>query len=191
MARTTFVKSARKDQGHCYKCGTEIKRGDSYKWFANRIGTYSQKKKFCSNCIIRPSDQTTSDKLAQLYSAQELVEDALGVTFARDDIVSALEEAAAMARDVSDEYEQSADAIVDGFGHDTYQSDEIREKASACSEWADTLDSAATEIAGMEDPQADASEFGIDDEDEIEAHRDELATDIGSIAQDALSELML
>jgi hypothetical protein len=165
MARVTYVKSAkgRKDGSNrrCIKCGTEIKPGDSYKWLANRIGRSSQRKNFCANCQVRPSDQTTSPHLQTIYAAQEAAEDALGqggaLTLA--DIAGIVRDYANGVREASESYAESADNMEEGFGHETYQSQEIREKAEACEQFADEVDSAADDIESLDDPDAEDDEF--------------------------------
>jgi hypothetical protein len=174
MARVTYVKSAkgRKD-GHsrrCIKCGTEILPGQPYKWFANRIGRYSQRKNFCANCRIRPSDQTTSPHLQTIYAAQEAAEDALAQVpeATLTDLAEIVREYANGVREASESYTESADNMEDGFGHETQQSEEIREKAEACESAADEIESMADEIEGMDDPDADESEFADEYEGEVD-----------------------
>jgi len=212
MARVTYVKAAkgRKDgrPRRCSGCGKEINAGDPYKWFANRIGRYSSRKDFCADCRIRPSMMTTSPHLSALYAAQETAEDALGaggddLTLA--DIAQIVRDYGEAVREVGTGYEESADNIEDGFGHETYQSEEIREKASACEDAADQADSAADDIEGMDDPDDDESEFRDDyegewddeadkaeDEDEwtqhVEDKRQERREAAMDAANDAISE---
>jgi hypothetical protein len=165
VARVTYVKSAkgRKDGRNriCAKCSTEIKPGDSYKWFANRIGTYSQRKNFCANCQVRPSDQTTSPHLQTIYLAQEAAEDALakGDGLGLIDLAEIVRGFAEGVREASESYNESAENIEQGFGHETTQSEEIRDKASECESAADTLDSAADDIESLDDPDAEEDEF--------------------------------
>ena len=165
MARVTYVKKAqgRKDGRlrRCVKCGTEIKPGDSYKWTALRIGRMSQRKDFCANCRIRPSDQTTSPHLQTIYSAQESAQDALdqGGELALVDIAEIVRGYAEGVREASESYGESADNMEDGFGHETEMSSSIREKAEACESFADETESAADDIEGMEDPDVDESEL--------------------------------
>jgi hypothetical protein len=174
MARVTYVKSAkgRKDgrPRHCTRCRTEIKPGDPYRWFANRIGRMSQRKDFCANCQIRPSDQTTSPHLQTIYLAQEGAQDTLDHLDAPTlaDIAEAVRGYAEGVREAGESYGESADNIEEGFGHETYQSEEIREKGSACESLADELDSAADDIEGLEDPEADEDDFVGDYEGETD-----------------------
>lgn len=206
MARVTHVKSARKDQGSCIKCGTEIKAGDPYKWFANLIGRSSIKKKFCASCQIRPSDMTTSPHLGALYSAIENAEDELAASpgpVTLDDFATILRTCGEAVREAGEGYTESAEAIVEGFGHETSQSEEIAEKAQELESFADELDSAADEIESIEDPDAEENDFlgdfdgETDDEgkpldaDEfeefVEAKRQERRDEADSMVNDALS----
>lgn len=187
MARVTYVKAAkgRKDGRvrRCDKCGTEIKPGDSYRWFANRIGRSSQRKNFCATCPIRESDKTTSPHLQTIYAGQEAAEDALAVTdgeLTLSDIAEAVRGYAESLREASESYGESADNMEEGFGHETYQSQEIREKAEACESVADEVESIADEIENMDDPEADEDEFladyeGETDEDDKPVDADEFA----------------
>lgn len=165
MARVTYVKAAkgRKDGRlrRCIKCGADINPGDPYKWFASRIGRFSQRKDFCANCPVRPSDQTTSPHLQTIYMAQESAQDALdkGGDLGLGDIAEIVRGYAEGVREAGQGYEESADNMEDGFGHETYMSTEIREKAEACEGFADETDSAADDIEGLDDPDVDESEL--------------------------------
>lgn len=52
-----------------------------------------------------------------------------------------LETLAEEVRNVASEYEESASNIVDGFGHETYQSEELQDKAYELEAWADEIES--------------------------------------------------
>jgi hypothetical protein len=161
MARVTYVKKSQKDQGNCAGCGTPIPKGSPYKWFANRIGRFSSRKNYCANCRIRPSMMTTSPHLSALYAAQENAEDALGASgeLTLADFAQIVRDYGEAVREVGEGYEESAQNMEDGFGHETYQSEELHEKARACEDAADQADTAADEIESMEDPDEDESEF--------------------------------
>lgn len=174
MARVTYVKKAkgRKDgqDRRCIKCGTDIKPGDSYKWVALRVGTYSQRKNFCASCPVRPSDQTTSPHLQTIYLAQETAEDALanadGAGLA--DLAEIVRDYANGVREAAESYGESADNIEDGFGHETSQSQEIREKSEECESAADTIESAADDIESLDDPDAPDEELVDEYEGELD-----------------------
>lgn len=140
--RITTVAKAQKDQGSCGVCHEPIHKGDSYRWIKPRYGGKRVRHATCQN--FRPSDMTSSDKLSRLYAAQENVEDFLsaGEFDSLDDVKGVLEEAGSEAREVGDEYRESAQNIEDGFGTRTAMCDEIEEKADSCDSWADTLEGA-------------------------------------------------
>lgn len=206
MAKVTYVKKAQRSKHprNCEECRTEIKVGDPYKWFATRIGRSSTRKNFCSSCQIRPSHRTTSPHLQALYQAIENAEDILGGDpMTRDDVVGLLEETAQNVREVAEGYTESADNIEEGFGHETFQSEEIREKAQEIESFADELDSAAGEVDNLDDPDEDIGSFDmadyphdVDDDDkpldEIEfadwigEQRDARRQEIFQMASDAL-----
>jgi hypothetical protein len=184
MARVTYVKKARGtkrgENRRCTGCGKAIKPGDPYKWFANRIGRMSSRKDYCASCVIRPSMMTTSPHLATIYAAQEAAEDALAKLDrgeGLDSITQVLRDCAEGYREAKESYEESANNIVEGFGHETQQSEEIMEKSQACESAADELDNNADEIEGLDDPAAEDSEFEDDFETdagwEYDGERDE------------------
>lgn len=180
MARVNYVKSARgKKSGatvRCANCGTEIKPGDPYKWFANRIGRMSVRKNYCSTCQIRPSMMTTSPHLQTIYAGQEAAGDALDAFTGRgtlDDLSQILRDCAEAYREAQQSYEESADNIESGFGHETQQCQEIREKAEACETAADELEGAADELEGLDDPGEEDAEFKDDPDFDYEGEVDD------------------
>ena len=148
MPRVHHVKKSRKAQGACGKCGDLLPAGSAYRWWKFR---YGGKRKRCTKpgCAPRGSDLTQSAHLSGMYAAQEEIEDAAGGS--QDDIAAALNSAAEQAREVSDNYRESAENIESGFGHRTYQCDELEERADEVSAWADELEQAASEIESMTD----------------------------------------
>ena len=125
MARIHVVKRARKPQGNCMKCGTEIKVGDGYKWTAPRASKASRgwRKKICLRCEFRPSDTMSSPNLGAIADATQDFENALASAETIEDMTAAAEALAEAIRDVGSNYEESADNMESGFGHSTYMSD--------------------------------------------------------------------
>ena len=101
MARVTIVKKAQKAQGNCRKCGKPINAGAPYKWAKPRYGA---KVVVCANCQITPS-MTSSSKMVACWGAVEDIGEA-GDTRSR---AEALRSAAETAREVGEEYQESAD----------------------------------------------------------------------------------
>lgn len=189
MARVTHVAKAQasKNARVCRTCNQPIEVGMAYKWFATRIGRSSIRKNYHSGCNIPRSAFTTSDKLAQLYDAQDTIDNAYG----KDDIAAALDEAADIAESVAGEYEESADNIVEGFGHETMQSEEIREKAESCTAWADVLRDAQSEIESLDESDLDTDDLEQQVENEASDDDDALAIETirENIVEDMLAEL--
>lgn len=142
MARVTKVVKARKAQGNCRRCGKKIKKGDSYYHFSNRIGRSSLRRVYCNEHPPKPSEKTTSDKLSQLYAAQEAFEDGKYKTL--EEMAAALREAAEVAETVKDEYQESLDNMPDAL-RDSDPND-IQSKIDSCETWKDELESKADEI---------------------------------------------
>lgn len=141
--RVTSVKKSRQAR-ECGKCGDKIAVGDGYVWWKFRFGG---KRVRClkAECAPRPSDLTSSDKLSRLYAIQENLSDEIAEWRKNDptdteDLKTALESAGSEAREVADEYRESAQNIEDGFGHETSMSEEINEKAESVDSWADELE---------------------------------------------------
>lgn len=175
MARTTHVKSARKDQGTCQKCGKKIRKGDPYKWVAPRAhrGARGYKQKRCADCPgWRASELTSSQHLSTIYGAQEAFDDFLSEwdRATGDDLAQALRDCAESVREASESYNESAENIESGFGHETSMSEELREKATEVESWADEIESAADDIEDFDEDSARS-----DAESEI---TDEIATEL-------------
>jgi hypothetical protein len=192
MARINKVTKARKSETErqCYKCEVEIKEGETYYWIQNRVGNSSARKNFCENHPPRPSDITTSDKLAALYAARESVEDAMARTDRdtkripfdnyKSGVASALDEAGSEARSVGEQYRESFDNLPENF----QSSSDLEEKADSCDSWADTLDDAAAEIEGIE-PEAPEKK-NEDGSEDLSAY-----DEVDATAQEALDALEL
>ena len=108
MPRVIQVKAAKAvpRPWKCRRCGHEIQPGEPYKWFKS---PYRPPVYYCQAHNPRPSELTTSDKLATLYGVQEGVEDDLQAfrdgKIGIEDLASSLESAADEAEGVADEYE--------------------------------------------------------------------------------------
>lgn len=170
MARTTHVKSARKAQGTCELCRNSIGVGDPYKWVKPRShrGGTGRKRVRCAKCRgWRPSELTSSQHLATIYGAQEGFDDFTagwdGDTV--DDLAQAMKDAAEEIRGAGETYRESAQAIEEGFGHATYQSEELEGKADEVESWADEIDSASDDLpaAPTEDDWQDSDYSEADD----------------------------
>lgn len=149
MARLNHVKSFRgtsktKDGTlSCGKCGKTIKIGDGYRWWANKLpgsrGSFRNIR--CMTCTIRPSEMKPG-RTGQIMRIGEDFDDAMRDYggWGQDDFQSAAENLAGEIRSFGEELEESAQNMEDGFGHETYQSGELRERAERITSAADELD---------------------------------------------------
>lgn len=160
MARLNTVKAARKPRTEgrgmprCGKCGVTIQVGQPYLWWANRLpGARSGHKQV--RCVDhRPSlAEMTPGRRGQLYQLQEDVSSALEAAASPADVIAAAEQAAEGLRDLAGELQESADNMESGFGHTTYQSEELAEKAQELERLADDLEAEVDEDDWPEDEE--------------------------------------
>jgi len=158
MARTHFVQQrGRGKKGpfrelRCQSCGKPIEVGQPYKWFKMKSAYGGVKKSYHPDCEIPASHRTTS-RMGQVWDAQTAAASDLSSAEDLDGIREALQGFAAEVRQVGEEYTESADNMESGFGHATYQSDELRERGEALEAWADELEN--WEFSGDEPDQDD------------------------------------
>jgi len=137
----------------CNFCGKPINIGDPYKWVAPRAhrAAHGTKKSRHTTCPAwKPSELTSSHHLATIYAAQEdaeasmanLAVSSVGETVEVAEQLQEIAETFSEAiMEANESYTESADNIEEGFGHETYQSEELREKAEAVESWADEVSS--------------------------------------------------
>lgn len=196
MAKINTVKRAAKDQGPCIRCGTEVRKGDSYRWIKKQ---YSPKRVLCNNvtCSFRQSDMT-GGRLGEVYAAQEAAQDTLDSwdTEAEGADVSelhgALEELQSELERLADEYRESADNIREHFS-ESEKADECEEKADELDGWRDEIDNAISEIEEWtpEDPDSDDEDEDPTPRNAAGHDRTEWAENALSTAQDAVNECPL
>jgi len=138
MPRITTVQKARKEAGRCGGCGTDIKKGDPYKWLKKR---YGPRKVRCGKCAFKASDHA-GGRLAEVYCAMEDAEDQISGWDGEDieELRGYLEEAATNIRDLGEQYQESADNIRQSFSESS-TADECEEKAEGLTSWADEIES--------------------------------------------------
>jgi hypothetical protein len=162
----------------CGACGKAIEIGTPYKWVKPKSGPYggTKRSRHASCPSWKPSELTSSTALSSVYAAQENASEQLGKLSPEDtadDIRQIVQDAAEGVREGAEAWRESASNIEDGFGHSTYQSDELNEKA-------DTLESAADDLENWDEIE----DF---DEDEVRA---EVEDDVkGEVLDEILSEL--
>ena len=170
----------------CDKCGKEIEVGQPYKWIAPKSGPYGGSKKYrCGECPTWHLWEYNYSRGAQVARVQYEGGDAISSAESLDDIKNALEEAAGEIRSLADEAEEGANNIEDGFGHETYQSQELREQSESLNSWADECEE--WEPSEEEPDLSDFEDEGDESaEDQFTHATDEWLDNIRQEAQDAL-----
>ena len=155
--RITNVKKSQKDPGRCGKCGTELKKGDAYRWIKFRFGG---KRIRCtsSECRFRGSDMTTSDKVSNIFSAGEQIEDKVkelrdnmpdvaveGWSAWLNELADVIAESIGQLEETAEGYEESASNLDEHFPG-SQQVDDCNEKAYHCQELAQTLETVESSV---------------------------------------------
>lgn len=128
--------------------------------------------------------------MAGVYAAQEQCDDNAGDCQTRDDFEQLAVDIADQIDAVAEEYQESADNIEEGFGHETSMSDELRSKYDELTSWAEEIRSTDFEDTPEEpvfDPDGDGTEHEEHEEwlmDEFEPWRDACIEAITSIVGD-------
>lgn len=187
----------------CNSCGEPIEIGTAYKWVAPRAHKQARgvKKNRHETCPAwRPSELTSSPVLSLIYGAEEAADDdhgrldtpttSEGAESYLDDLRAIADAMAEAVREAGAMRLESSEAIEEGFGHSTYQSEELAEQADALDGWADELESItfdefyAEEVDEAEEVEEDEEEDTSELESEIEtwadAQRDTLFETLGA-----------
>lgn len=147
----------------CDKCGTEIKPGDPYKWVKPKSGPYGgYMRTRCAACPTWRQSELSSSKMAEIYALQEEIDQIAEGCETPDDLIAAASDAAEQVRQVAEEYREGASNIEDGFGHPTYQSEELEQKADELESWADEIES--TDFDEFEASECDHRNAETDDD---------------------------
>lgn len=175
-------KSKPKPNLTCGKCGKEIEPGMPYKWVQPKSSVYGGSKRYrCDTCPGWRQSELTSSKMAGVYSAQEQLDDQLGSCESVDDFMALRDDLADQIESVGEEYKEAAQNIVDGFGHETMQSDELEEKGDSLIEWAEEI----RNVDFDEEPDEPDEE---PDEDSDEDERETWLSEMQDRLSDALAE---
>ncbi len=209
VAQTVSDRSKPLPMPKCEKCGKTIEVGSPYKWVKPKSGPSGGRTRTrCSACPSwRPSELTGSSALSALYGAQEAAEDDLSAwepddgTDALEAILSTLAEG---IREAAQVYEEGADNMEDGFGHETSSSAELREKAETLNGMADEVEQAgdfeewdedqAKADALAESPEIEADGYDWDEDPEgldavVQDAKDAYAEEQRTKVEDAMAEV--
>lgn len=146
-------------------CGRIIQVGETYYRFKFRYGGEQYR---CVDHYPRSSELTQS-KLAQVYAANEDLDDQLDQLTTEDEILDAVTVAADQAREVADEYRE-ADEAFGGYG-----ATENAERADMVEEWANELEgfSSSTDVPGFDPEDVPELPTGTISEADHEAYQEE------------------
>lgn len=158
----------------CEACGQEIAIGQPYKHVTPKSGPYGGYTRFrCGTCPGWQPWDLSNALWARIAQIQAEFSDSASNAQSRDDLQAVLEDAASAARELADEKRESASNIEDGFGHATYQSDELNEQADAIESWADEMENADIPEAKCEEcngsQEVDCDQCGGTGQDDCQA----------------------
>lgn len=134
----------------CGKCGDEIKVGQQYRyWSSNPYygGTGKHIRCMKPECTPQIHELTTS-KMGTVYSAQE---EARQNSTDVDEMKASLENLAAVARDVGDEYQSSADTVKERFSSGNSNTEEWESRAEQLNDYADNLEDVDLDLPACEE----------------------------------------
>lgn len=190
--RVHTVNKAQKTAGTCVHCQQPVLAGEGYSWAAP-FRSHRRIVRHTACGPFRSSQIASNDKLSALYAIQETIEDWIESSandeFTLDDAKAVMDEAGDAAEEVASQYEESASSIEDGFGHSTYQSEEMTEYAEQCNDWASTLHDALDSVDELDEDEEDEDEPLTDEQ--KAAKIDEWRQEVLSAMQDAANECPL
>jgi hypothetical protein len=121
----------------CDHCRQEIQVGTPYKHITPHGSRTRSRHEYCPNWHVWEYSSSLSARIAQiLYEGDREIGAA-----ALEDLSTVRDDLAEQIRALAEEKEEAASNIEDGFGHSTYQSEELTEQAEQLNEWADEVES--------------------------------------------------
>lgn len=136
------------DYAMCEHESREIAVGSPYKWIEPSGQQVRNRHADCPTWQVWEYSNSLSARIAQITSEDPEDFDS------PDDWRSWAEAKAEEIRGLSEEKRESAENIVEGFGHETYQSEELNEIADSLETWADDLE--AVDIPELPEADEDA-----------------------------------
>ena len=125
----------------CDKCGKEILVGDPYKHITPRSGPYGGRRMTrCGTCPTWRRWDYSSSLSARIEQIQWQFEQDVAGAESADDFSSAATNAAESIRELAGEKRDSSESLESGFGHSTSQSEELAEQADSLESWADEIE---------------------------------------------------
>jgi hypothetical protein len=155
--RITTVKAAVKQtRERCLECHQVIEPGQGYRWIKFRYGGRRVLHTTCRT--FKSSEMTNNPKLSTIYEAVDQAEQAISALqsgFTLDEAKEIMESLADSIEEVQSMYEESADSMEEGFGHETSASEEQRAQAEAAEDWASTVRDCLDSIEDFDDTPFD------------------------------------
>jgi len=151
----------------------DIKKGDTYFYWS-----FFRGRKQMSKTMPKRSQTTGSSKLANVYAAEESLQDALNSAACLDDVIGALDQAISDAESCVDEYNEAIDNLNEGFPNGCPQIDETEQARDTIESWKDELESAKSEVEGL-----DANNY-IDEDERKEETKAELEEELSRVPTD-------
>ena len=158
--KTKPLPNLRCDFPGCTIDGGEIKPGTAYKHISPKSGPYGGTQR--NRHAAHPSWQVWDYSYSINAQAQRISHDAMeqvsGVESV-EDVEGILSEAAEAIRELAEQRRESAQNIEDGFGHATYQSEQLESDADELDSWADEVE--GTDVPELPEPEnTDCDECG-------------------------------
>lgn len=175
----------------CKHDNSEIEVGSPYKWIAPKSGPYGGIKRFRhGDCPDWQIWEYSSNKRADIWRAQHEA-DIFGCD-SKDDVEQAVHDFAETVREVAGQYGESADNIVDGFGHETSTSEDLRSQQEALEGWADELESWSSTGSDSPDGCGEHETNIVEDEggecEDCEAERESWLEEMRSEADEIINQ---
>lgn len=148
--RPVFMKVTERDLSRplpmpkCSKCGQTIEVGTSYSATETKMRTIIR----CGRPCPPPHYWEYSSSLAARLAQIDYENDPSSATD-KDSLEEIRDNYASAVRDLAQEKQESAQNIVDGFGHETSQSEELQQIGDDLETWADEIES----VDFPEDPE--------------------------------------
>lgn len=152
MARVHFVKKARKANK-----AAGVKKGESYYWWANRVGRSSIKR--YSKTPPRRCQTTNSEFYAAMYAAEDdladIAGDARNEKAGHEDVSAALREAANFVEEARDMCQEKYDNMENAFPSGCPTMELLQSRIDSCESIMQELESAADEVDSLEESDED------------------------------------
>lgn len=146
----------------CRVCQHQVQPGEGYKYMDRKTGPRSGYRLFfCFVCVPKPSHHA-SGRTQELMEITEGAEEAVGKVDhsqeGMEDLWITIEDVVSSINSLAEEIRDSANAIEDGFGHETQQSTNMSETADNLETWAGELEGAGERAEDI-DNNDDAEEL--------------------------------